>query len=45
MSWIHDLLAGVGLVGGQTSGFMGTSPGGGLVIFCVLLLGAEQHVA
>jgi uncharacterized membrane protein YfcA len=24
---------------------MGTSPGGGLVIFCVLLLGAEQHVA
>jgi len=47
MSWIHDLLAGtgVGLVGGLTSGFMGTSPGGGLVIFCVLLLGAEQHVA
>src|SRR5215468_260180 len=47
MSWIHDLLTGVGvgLVGGVTSGFMGTSPGGGLVIFCVLLLGAEQHVA
>ncbi|MCP3469428.1 sulfite exporter TauE/SafE family protein [Bradyrhizobium sp. CCGUVB1N3] len=47
MSWIHDLLAGVGvgLVGGVTSGFMGTSPGGGLVIFCVLLLGAEQHIA
>lgn len=47
MSAIHDLLAGigVGLVGGVTSGFMGTSPGGGLVIFCVLLLGAEQHVA
>lgn len=47
MSWIHDLLAGagVGLIGGVTSGFMGTSPGGGLVIFCVLLLGAEQHVA
>lgn len=47
MSGIHDLLAGigVGLVGGLTSGFMGTSPGGGLVIFCVLLLGAEQHVA
>ncbi|MCK1385311.1 sulfite exporter TauE/SafE family protein [Bradyrhizobium sp. 21] len=47
MSWIHDLLAGagVGLIGGLTSGFMGTSPGGGLVIFCVLLLGAEQHVA
>jgi uncharacterized membrane protein YfcA len=47
MSAIPDLLAGigVGLVGGLTSGFMGTSPGGGLVIFCVLLLGAEQHVA
>jgi uncharacterized membrane protein YfcA len=47
MSGIHDLLAGigVGLVGGLTSGLMGTSPGGGLVIFCVLLLGAEQHVA
>lgn len=47
MSWIHELLAGagVGLVGGLTSGFMGTSPGGGLVIFTVLLLGAEQHVA
>lgn len=47
MSWIHDLLAGIGVgfVGGLTSGFMGTSPGGGLVIFCVLLLGAEQHVA
>lgn len=47
MSWIHDLLAGigVGLVGGLTSGFMGTSPGGGLVVFTVLLLGAEQHVA
>ena len=47
MSWIYELLAGigVGLVGGVTSGFMGTSPGGGLVIFSVLLLGAEQHVA
>ncbi|MBR0860287.1 sulfite exporter TauE/SafE family protein [Bradyrhizobium liaoningense] len=47
MNWVHDLLAGagVGLVGGLTSGFMGTSPGGGLVIFTVLLLGAEQHVA
>ncbi|TYL98931.1 sulfite exporter TauE/SafE family protein [Bradyrhizobium rifense] len=47
MSGIHDLLAGagVGLIGGLTSGFMGTSPGGGLVIFTVLLLGAEQHVA
>jgi uncharacterized protein len=47
MSGLYDLLAGVGvgLIGGVTSGFMGTSPGGGLVIFCVLLLGAEQHVA
>ncbi|MDA9430915.1 sulfite exporter TauE/SafE family protein [Bradyrhizobium sp. CCBAU 51627] len=47
MSGIHDLLAGtgVGLVSGLTSGFMGTSPGGGLVIFSVLLLGAEQHIA
>ncbi|SCB18827.1 hypothetical protein GA0061098_1002412 [Bradyrhizobium shewense] len=47
MSGIQDLLAGagVGLVSGLTSGLMGTSPGGGLVIFSVLLLGAEQHVA
>jgi uncharacterized membrane protein YfcA len=42
-----DLLAsiGVGLVGGVTSGLLGVSPGGGLVIFSILLLGAEQHVA
>ncbi len=47
MSWMHDLLAGlgVGLAGGLTSGLLGVSPGGGLVIFSVLLLGAEQHVA
>jgi uncharacterized protein len=47
MSGIHDLLAGagVGLIGGLASGFTGTSPGGSLVIFSVLLLGAEQHVA
>src|ERR1044072_4185640 len=47
MPWIHELLAGlgVGLAGGLTSGFVGVSPGGGLVIFSVLLLGAEQHVA
>ncbi|WP_298877958.1 sulfite exporter TauE/SafE family protein [uncultured Bradyrhizobium sp.] len=47
MSWIHELFAGggVGLVAGVASGFSGTSPGGGLVIFSVLLLGAEQHVA
>src|SRR5262249_38714767 len=31
--------------GGFTSGLLGVSPGGGLVVFCVLLLGAEQHVA
>ncbi len=35
----------VGLVGGVTSGLMGVSPGGGLVVFSVLLLGAEQHLA
>ena len=47
MFGMHELLAGagVGLISGLTSGFMGTSPGGGLVIFSVLLLGAEQHVA
>ncbi|WP_439404491.1 sulfite exporter TauE/SafE family protein [Bradyrhizobium sp. DASA03076] len=47
MSWVHELLAGggVGLAAGLASGFSGTSPGGGLVIFSVLLLGAEQHVA
>lgn len=42
-----DLLGGLGtgLVGGFTSGLLGVSPGGGLVVFAVLLLGAEQHVA
>jgi uncharacterized membrane protein YfcA len=44
---VQDLLGGVGagLAGGFTSGLLGVSPGGGLVVFCVLLLGAEQHVA
>ena len=44
---IHDLLAGLGagLAGGFTSGLLGVSPGGGLVVFSVLLLGAEQHIA
>jgi uncharacterized protein len=44
---IDSLLVGVsvGLVGGFTSGLLGVSPGGGLVVFSVLLLGAEQHVA
>ena len=47
MPGMHELVAGagVGLVSGLTSGFMGTSPGGGLVVFSVLLLGAEQHIA
>jgi uncharacterized membrane protein YfcA len=36
---------GVGLVGGLTSGLLGVSPGGGLVVFSNLLLGSEQHVA
>ena len=41
------LLAGIGtgLAGGFTSGLLGVSPGGGLVVFSVLLLGAEQHAA
>jgi uncharacterized protein len=41
------LLAGVGtgFAGGLASGLLGVSPGGGLVVFSVLLLGAEQHVA
>jgi uncharacterized protein len=41
------LLAGIatGLAGGFTSGLLGVSPGGGLVVFAVLLLGAEQHAA
>jgi len=44
---ICDLLGGIGagLAGGFTSGLLGVSPGGGLVVFSVLLLGAEQHVA
>ena len=44
---LSDLLAGlgVGLVGGVTSGLLGVSPGGGLVVSANLLLSAEQHVA
>jgi uncharacterized protein len=44
---VHDLIAGVvtGLAGGLTAGLLGVSPGGGLVVFSVLLLGAGQHVA
>ncbi|MGJ4953689.1 sulfite exporter TauE/SafE family protein [Bradyrhizobium sp. HKCCYLS20291] len=36
---------GTGLVGGFTSGLLGVTPGGGLVVFAVMLLGAEQHAA
>ena len=44
---LYELVAGVGvgLVGGFTSGLLGVSPGGGLVVASNLLLGAEQHVA
>ncbi len=44
---VLDVLGGMGagLAGGLTSGLLGVSPGGGLVVFSVLLLGAEQHVA
>ncbi len=35
----------VGLAGGSTSGLLGVSPGGGLVVSSVLLLGAEQEEA
>ncbi|MBV8851383.1 MAG: sulfite exporter TauE/SafE family protein [Methylobacteriaceae bacterium] len=42
-----DLVSGigVGLIAGLTAGMLGVSPGGGLVVGSVLLLGAEQHVA
>jgi len=44
---LHELLAGIitGLAGGLTAGLLGVSPGGGLVVFSVLLLSAGQHVA
>jgi uncharacterized protein len=47
MSWTYELVAGagVGLAGGVSAGLLGVSPGGALVVFSVLLLGAEQHVA
>jgi uncharacterized membrane protein YfcA len=35
----------VGFVGGFTSGLLGVSPGGGLVVFSILLLRVEQHAA
>ena len=47
MSWVHDLSPAVASV--SSAGWHRASwarvPGGGLVIFTVLLLGAEQHVA
>jgi hypothetical protein len=44
---LYHLLGGMaaGLAGGFTSALLGVSPGGGLVVLSVLLLGAEQHVA
>jgi uncharacterized protein len=36
---------GTGLVGGVTSGLLGTSPGGAIVVLSTLLLGADQHLA
>jgi uncharacterized protein len=44
---VYGLLDGVavGFVGGFTSGLLGVSPGGGLVVFSILLLGVEQHAA
>jgi uncharacterized membrane protein YfcA len=47
MNPFSDLLAGlgVGLASGASSGLLGISPGGGLVVFEILLLGCEQHVA
>lgn len=39
-----SLAAGVGLIGGLTSGLCGVSPGGALVVLATLS-GAEQHVA
>jgi uncharacterized protein len=35
----------VGFVGGFTSGLLGVSLGGGLIVFSILLLGVEQHAA
>lgn len=45
--FVSDLVSSVsvGLVGGLSSGLLGVSPGGGLVVFSNLLLGSEQHVA
>jgi uncharacterized protein len=44
---IENLLVGsvIGAVAGFSSGLLGTSPGGGLVVFSSLLLGVDQQVA
>ena len=44
---LADLLAGagVGVASGFTAGLLGVSPGGGLVVISILLLGVDQHVA
>jgi hypothetical protein len=44
---VHEIAASlrVGLLSGIASGLLGVSPGGGLVVFSILLLGVEQHVA
>jgi uncharacterized membrane protein YfcA len=36
---------GVGLAGGVSSGLLGVSPGGAVVVLSTLLLGADQHLA
>lgn len=47
MLLFNELFGGfaVGLVSGASSGLLGISPGGGLVVFEILLLGCEQHIA
>jgi uncharacterized protein len=44
---LADFLAGTltGAASGFTSGLLGVSPGGGLVVFSILLLGLDQHAA
>lgn len=44
---LDDLAPGfvTGLIGGVSSGLLGISPGGALVVLSVLLLGCDQHVA
>lgn len=44
---LADFLAGTltGVASGFSSGLLGVSPGGGLVVFSVLMLGLDQHAA